>query len=86
MDEPFKKNAYQLFKNGMVHIVASDAHRAKGHRICRLSDAYQWIQKNVGQEAADLVLHTNPEHILKNEPLENMTKPESTRRFWKGRE
>ena len=81
-----QKNAYQLFKNAMVHIVASDAHRASGHRICQLSDAYQWIQKNVGQEAADVVLHANPEHILKSEPLENITNSGSTRRFWRGKE
>ena len=81
-----QKNAMQLFKNGMVHLVASDAHRACGHRICKLSDAYDWIQKNYGQQTADLVLQRNPAHILNNEAMEDMKKPESVRKFWKGRE
>lgn len=81
-----KKNAVQLFKNGMVHLVASDAHRANGHRICKLSDAYAWIKKIYGKQTADLVLEINPAHILKNEALEDMKKTESVHRFWKGRE
>ena len=45
-----QKNARRLLQEGLVHIVASDAHRAGGNRICKLSDVYQEIVKYLIQK------------------------------------
>ena len=67
-----QKNAFELIKNKMVHVVATDAHRAQGTRICKLSDVYEILKKRCGKENADLLLYQNPVHILKDEKLEEM--------------
>lgn len=67
-----KKNALKLINEGLVHVVASDAHRAKGARVEILSDAYEIVKEIVGQNNADLLFYRNPMHILQNEEIENM--------------
>ena len=68
-----QKNARQLLREGLVHTAASDAHRAQGNRICKLSDVYQEIEKEAGQQAAELLCKINPRHILSDEDVEMMT-------------
>lgn len=67
-----KKNAQTLLEHGMVHVVASDAHRHKGSRIPKLSDAYDHVESVVGKENAQLLFYTNPKHIIHAEPIEKM--------------
>lgn len=68
-----QKNARQLLREGLVHIVASDAHRAQGNRICMLSDVYQEIAKEADQQVAELLCKINPQHILLDEDVGMMT-------------
>ena len=69
-----RKNADKLLTEGMVHVIASDAHRSQGHRITKLSDVYEEIAKDYGKENAALLLRDNPNHILHDEELEEMQK------------
>lgn len=70
-------NARTLLKQGLVHVIASDAHRATGDRICKLSDAYMYVKKKYGETHADYLLKVNPQKIIKDEPLLHMQKKKS---------
>lgn len=67
-----KENAIRLLEHNMVHIVASDAHRCNGSRVCKLSDAYEYIAKHYGQDNAEILCCRNPKHILNDEALETI--------------
>ena len=67
-----KKNAFTLLNRGMIHIVASDAHRFEGARIAKLSDVYKLIADEVGTYNAKLLLFDNPNHILNHEAIVSM--------------
>ena len=67
-----KRNAFELLKRGLCHVIASDAHRATGSRITRLSDAYNVVKGNFGLENADLLFIRNPVSILENKELGHM--------------
>ena len=67
-----QKNGFELLKNNMAHLIATDAHRAQGTRICVLSDVYDLVRKKYGEENANILLYKNPLHIIKNENLEEM--------------
>ena len=51
-------------------MVASDAHRASGNRICKLSDAYKLVVDEIGEKNANILFYENPLHIIRNEELE----------------
>lgn len=70
--ETAKKNAWKLLHHGMAHVVASDAHRAQGNRICKLSDAYEVVSRELGKANADLLFYYNPLHLISNEEVEEM--------------
>ena len=53
----------ELFKKGLVHVVATDAHSPKD-RPPVLSSAYQQVSKLVGEETARKVFIVNPQRIL----------------------
>lgn len=67
-----ERNAALLLKHGLVHVIASDAHRATGSRVCKFSDVFHYIEKRYGTETAQLLCQKNPEHILRNESLEQL--------------
>ena len=67
-----QKNARRRLEEGLVHIVASDAHRTGGNRICRLSDVYQEIVKVTDTASAELLCTINPQHVLQDEDVERM--------------
>lgn len=80
------KNAEQLIRSGLVHVVASDAHRCSGNRTCLLSDVYQVISDDYGKGIADLLCVQNPQHILHNEELEaipTIEKRSLFKKLWK---
>lgn len=77
-----QKNAWKLVKMGYVHVIASDAHRAQGSRIEKMSSIYSILEKNFGKEFAELLLHTNPLHILRDEEVMEM-KPKKKGFFWR---
>lgn len=64
-----QRNARELVKNKMIHLIASDTHRTVGNRIEKLSDAYQMVIKLTDTEYADQLLFQNPLIILNDEVL-----------------
>lgn len=70
--EQVQKNAIKLLKAGMVHVVASDAHRSDGQRIGKLSDVYAMVKEISGKQNADLLFYQNPMHLIQNEEIEDM--------------
>lgn len=71
--ETIKKNAWKLLKSGLAHVVASDAHQEKGNRICKLSDVYQEVAKEIGESNANILFYKNPLHLIKNEEIEDIS-------------
>ena len=62
----------QWCHQGMVHIVASDAHRPTG-RAPKLAMAHQTLKNWVGDESADTLIISNPNKIIQGEELEDIT-------------
>ena len=83
--EVTKKNAWKLIEEGLAHVVATDTHRAQGHRISKLSDVYEELRKEAGEYNAELLCHGNPERIIRNEVIEDMKIEKKTRWFSKKR-
>ncbi|MEG0093797.1 MAG: CpsB/CapC family capsule biosynthesis tyrosine phosphatase [Erysipelotrichaceae bacterium] len=81
-----QSNANKLLENGLVHLIASDTHQSSGHRICKLSDVYDYIKHDYDEAYADLLLNENPNRIIKNEELKLLQFKRKTfvnRFFWK---
>lgn len=81
-----QKNAHKLIRSNMAHIIASDAHRPSGNRICLLSDVYQYVKDSYGEENADILMKRNPRHIIEDEELEEIQieqKKSIFRKLWR---
>ena len=81
-----QKNAHTLLKEGMAHLVASDAHRPDGNRICMLSDVYRYVKDSYGEANADILMKKNPQHVIHHEELETISvehKKSLFRKFWR---
>lgn len=63
-------NAITLLEEGLVHLIASDAHRCKGDRISKLSDVFDYLRKHYGEDVAQMLCIFNPTHIILNENLD----------------
>jgi tyrosine-protein phosphatase YwqE len=53
----------ELLKNGLVHVIASDAHSAERPPV--LSQAIAEAVKIMGEEKAKVLVQDNPENIIK---------------------
>lgn len=86
---PTRKMANLLLRKGLVHVVASDAHRADGRRRYAMSEARENVEKRYGAKVAELLFEINPERLLKDQsPLELPEFPtwfERLKRRWLGR-
>lgn len=71
--ETIKKNAWKLLKSGLAHVVASDAHREKGNRICKLSDVYHEVANEIGESNAEVLFYKNPLNLIENEEIEDIS-------------
>jgi protein-tyrosine phosphatase len=58
----------ELFKRGLVHFLASDAHDTK-HRTTRLDGVFEFVRKNYGERHALALLEENPRAVLVGDPL-----------------
>ncbi len=58
-----RRVARKMVKQGLVDILASDAHGARG-RVPVLSEALAWITKKVGAEEAEDLVNRNPARLL----------------------
>jgi protein-tyrosine phosphatase len=74
------KNALHLLNNGLVHVMASDAHHAPGRREPRLDDGYDLVAKWMGKPVADGLCSLNPQRLADNEALMSLPLP---RGVWK---
>lgn len=77
-----EKNAKELLTQGVGHLVATDTHRASGHRIAYLSDAFDRVYKWIGSENAALLFEQNPLAILQGKPVTNLTIQKRRFRFF----
>lgn len=64
-----KKMIKGLLKGGCVHFIATDAHR-DDKRQPFLKDAYVYVAKKFGLDVADRIFKENPEHVVKDEYIE----------------
>lgn len=64
-----QKNAYALIDNGLGHIIASDTHRCRGHRIPNLNQVNQILSKKYDDKTLHTLLYDNPQHIINNEKV-----------------
>ena len=78
-----------LIRHGLVHAVASDAHRPEGHRRYVMAEARKIVTETYGGELAELLFEENPERLLKNltpvDPPEYPSRWERFKRRWFGR-
>jgi len=58
-----QKYAMQWLKEGLVHVVASDAHNTTS-RPLKLKDAFNVVANEMGAETADLLFEHNPRAII----------------------
>ena len=63
-----KKTAETMLRNGMVHVIASDAHHAY-HRTPTLAAARDAAAVIAGEEQARAMVSTRPMAVVKNEPM-----------------
>ncbi|HMN20905.1 MAG TPA: capsular biosynthesis protein [Ottowia sp.] len=64
----------RLLDEGMVHIVASDAHTT-GRRSPRMSDAIPVLERHVGAEETRRLLEARPQAILDDRPVDQVAPP-----------
>ena len=86
---PTRKMAHLLLRKGLVHVVASDAHRPEGRRRYAMREAREIVEKRYGAKVAELLFEINPGRLLKDQtPLETPEFPtwfERLKRRWLGR-
>lgn len=58
-----RRAAWELLRQGLVHVLASDAHDA-ADRPPRLDLALEIVTREMGAEAADLLLEENPSAVI----------------------
>jgi protein-tyrosine phosphatase len=81
-----QQSAWKLLRNGMVHVIASDAHDTE-HRPPTLDLAHEILSRELGVETAELLLIHNPDAIVKGQPIwtqaPQLTPPRKWFEFWK---
>jgi protein-tyrosine phosphatase len=76
-----KAFADRLLQQGLVHIVASDAHDTN-YRPPSLREAYQYVSKACGPGRAEMLFVKNPAATLTGEPLETYYPEPAPRKKW----
>ena len=86
---PTRKMADLLLRKGLVHVVASDAHRPDGRRRYAMREARAIVEKRYDAKVAELLFEINPARLLKDQPPldppEFPTWFERLKRRWLGR-
>ena len=75
------KTARNLLKQGVVHIIASDAHSSE-FRTPKLSAAVEMASRLVGEEKARQMVQDIPKAVLKGLGFPEYEKPRVARRWW----
>ena len=71
----------QLLVLNHFTLIGTDTHRASGHRISKLSDAYSVVSKRIGSENADILFFENPKRILSDMDILNIEVVKKKKRF-----
>ena len=80
-----RRTAEALLKRGLVHVIASDAHRPDGNREPLLAAAHDRLVALAGEEAAEAAIYANPTALVRDEPLSPVEpRPRRRRRWWFG--
>lgn len=66
-----RKAGWELLEGGTARLVASDAHQEEG-RGPDLSGTYRLLRRRLGEEAARLLLETNPSLVLEGKSLHDL--------------
>ena len=61
--KPIQSTSKNWCQRGLIHLIASDAHRPTG-RAPKLASAYQFITDWMGEDSAELLFLTNPQRII----------------------
>lgn len=79
-----RSTAQRLLEQGLVHVVASDAHDPE-HRHPRLSEAYKTVLSRYGADAAEILFTANPHGVIEGLPLPGGKQllAEPSRRWWR---
>ena len=56
-----------LLKDELISFIATDAHRAEGHRAPRLKECAKFIEKKYGAETAIEIFEANPTKVINGE-------------------
>lgn len=64
-----QSNAFNLIENNLVHLVATDTHQVEGARKCIMSDVYEMLASEFGDECAEILCCENPKRVILNEKL-----------------
>ena len=67
-----QKVSFSFIEQGLVHLVASDAHRPSG-RSPNLRNAANTLIEVFGEQTSKLLLHDNPRRIIEGENLINLS-------------
>jgi len=81
-----QETSFKMIEEGLVHIIASDAHRPEG-RSPKLSYAAELITKKYGTKIERLFFFENPQKLLLGEELLDVSpdlikKPKKKRFLW----
>lgn len=63
-----RKMTHLLMRKGLVHVVASDAHRKEGVRRHAMAEARKIVEKTYGAPSAELLFELNPRRLLEDAP------------------
>ena len=73
--------AHKLLADGMVHVIASDAHDPV-HRHPKLDEAFRAIGQQYGEAVAHLLFEENPGKIIRGQFVSNEKFPVGRRKKW----
>jgi protein-tyrosine phosphatase len=73
--------AHRLLSQGMVHVIASDAHDPV-HRHPRLDEAFAAVAHRYGDDMAQLLFIDNPRGIIEGQYVSSERTPPPVRRQW----
>lgn len=74
-------SAHQLMSDGMVHVIASDAHDPV-HRHPKLDEAFAAVSADYGADIAELLFIDNPGAIIRGEMISTGRRVRIAKRKW----
>ena len=77
----FQRAADHMLRHGLVHVIATDAHMARGPRVPVMSDGVRAAAKIVGDERALEMATTIPAAIVEGRPVDVPKPKPAKRRF-----